>query len=140
MRYLGIDFGEKRIGVAISDPSGRIAFPLEVIEVREPPFRKICEIAERYKVGKIIVGFPRSLSGRIGPQAKKVEDFISELLKHSPVPVERWDEQFTSREAERILLEMDMGRKERKIKRNAVAAALILQSYLDFIREGLEAE
>ena len=118
MRMLGIDFGEKRIGMAITDKGGKIALPLSVAK----DIDEVVRVVKERGVEKIIVGMPLSLKGKRGRMAKKTEVFIEELKKRVDVPVEEWDERFSTKEALRI------GNKENK---DAIAAAIILQSYIE---------
>lgn len=118
MRMLGIDFGEKRIGMAITDKGGKIALPLSVAK----DIDEVVRVVKERGVEKIIVGMPLSLKGKRGRMAKKTEVFIEELKKRVDVPVEEWDERFSTKEALRI------GNKEKK---DAIAAAIILQSYIE---------
>ena len=118
MRMLGIDFGEKRIGMAITDKGGKIALPLSVAK----DIDEVVRVIKERGVEKIIVGMPLSLKGKRGRMAKKTEVFIEELKKRVDVPVEEWDERFSTKEALRI------GNKENK---DAIAAAIILQSYIE---------
>lgn len=133
MRMLALDIGDKRIGVAVSDPMGVLARALTVIERHgsEADFQAILRLAEENRVGRIIVGLPRLMDGRSGAQAEKTRAFAEKLARLAPVPVETFDERLSSSIAEGLLHEA--GRKPREIKarRDAVAAALILQWYLD---------
>jgi putative Holliday junction resolvase len=130
MRILGLDIGDRRIGVALSDPQGILASPLTIIERRDEQtaIRAIVDIVSQKEVGRIIVGLPLSMDGSISEQAKKVEAFIHELSDHTEVPIEFRDERLTTLSAKRL---MQGVRKTRKARDDAVAAALILQSYLD---------
>ncbi len=128
MRVLGIDFGEKRIGLAISDGLGITAQPLAVVA----DIQGIKQVlAERDDVHKIVVGLPKNLRGEIGPQAQKTLVFIEELKKETGLPILTWDERFSTGQAERMLIEAGLSRKKRKSVVDKSAAALILQSYLD---------
>lgn len=130
---LALDIGDKRIGVAVSDPMGVLASALTVIERRggEADFRTILKLAEENEIGRIIVGLPRLMDGRSGAQAEKTRAFAEKLARLAPVPVETFDERLSSSIAEGLMQEA--GRKPREIKarRDAVAAALILQWYLN---------
>jgi len=129
-RSLGLDIGDRRIGVAMSDPQGILASPLTIIERTDEPadISAILAIIEQNEVGMVIAGLPLSLRGDIGPQAAKVSDFIRELSKHTKVPVELRDERLTTVSARRLMRTLG---KPRKARDDAVAAALILQEYLD---------
>ena len=130
MRILGLDIGDRRIGVALSDPQGILASPLTIIERSDEQagIKAIVDIVTQKEVGRIIVGLPLSMNGSIGEQAKKVEVFIRELSDHTEVPIEFRDERLTTLSAKRLMRDV---RKSQKMKDDAVAAALILQSYLD---------
>jgi putative Holliday junction resolvase len=134
---IGLDFGERRIGVAVSDPGGQIARPLLVIErssLRDDMAR-IAELARSRRAQKVIVGLPLNLDGSAGPAARRARRFASALGRELDLPIALWDERLTTVEAERALLASDRSRQRRKEVRDAVAASLILQSYLDAHRE-----
>ena len=130
MRSLGLDIGDKRIGVALSDPQGILASPLTIIDCSHDraDIEAIIAIVSQNQVGQIIVGLPLSMDGSIGKQAEKVKAFTRELCNHTEVPVEFRDERLSTVSARRL---MQTVRKTRKTRHDAVAAALILQSYLD---------
>lgn len=129
-RYLGVDYGTKRIGLAISDGLGLTARPLEVVG-RVDLASTLRRIATDYDLAGVIVGMPTSLGGAEGPSALAARELGREIEETLEVPVEFVDERFTSRIAENALLEADMGRRNRKETVDKVAAAIILQSYLD---------
>ena len=136
MRTLGIDFGEARIGLAISDDSGTIAMPLETIETKdkgEQIRRVAARIAER-EVTRVVVGLPLEMNGTAGPMAEVVEKFSAKLEATVGLEVVRWDERLTSVAAERAVREMG-GRKGKKKKKKGhldpIAACLLLQAFLD---------
>ena len=130
MRNLGLDIGDKRIGVALSDPQGILASPLTIINRRDDraDIEAIVNIVSQNQVGRIIVGLPLSMDGTIGVQAKKVKAFTQRLSNHTEVSIEFRDERLTTVSAKRL---MQTVRKTRKTRDDAVAAALILQGYLD---------
>lgn len=133
MRILGLDVGDVRIGVAVSDPLEVIAQPLasvKRISVRED-VESIKRLAEKYETGKIVVGVPKTLDDKVGIQAQKVLDFAKSLGKALEISIVLWDERLTTVEAERALVEADMSRRKRKKVIDKVAAVLILQGYLD---------
>jgi putative Holliday junction resolvase len=127
---LGLDIGDKRIGVAISDPQGILASPLTIINRRsdQEDIEAIINIASQNQVGQIIVGLPLSLDGRVGRQAEKVKAFIQKLCDHTKIPVAFRDERLSTVSAKRLMQAVGKGRRTRD---DAVAAALILQGYLD---------
>ena len=133
MRILGLDVGDVRIGVAVSDPLEVIAQPLA--SVRRISVSKDVEsikrLAEENETGKIVVGVPKTLNDEVGIQAQKVLDFVESLGKAIEIPIVLWDERLTTAEAERALIEADMSRRKRKKVIDKVAAVLILQGYLD---------
>jgi len=130
---MGLDIGEKRIGVALSDPLGIMASALTVIErtTDDAAIKQIVELARQNDVERIVIGLPRSLDGSLGKQAQTVQAFIELLKSHTELPVITWDERFSTVAAEKTLLEAGMKRDKRKRHRDAVAAAFILQGYLD---------
>ena len=133
MRYLGLDVGDRWIGVALSDPSARIASPLTIIKRIDDTtvMQAINRIIGENEVGRIIVGLPRMLDGSIGIQAEKVQNFAESLRKAVDVPVILWDERLTTAMADKILIEANVRRRKRKRVVDKVAAAIILQGYLD---------
>ena len=135
-RSLGLDVGDRRIGVALSDPQGVLATPLTIINRRDEgaDVEAITDIISQHQVEQVIVGLPRSMDGSIGKQAEKVEAFIQKLCSYTETPVEFRDERLTTVSAKRLMHTANArkGRKaRRKVRDDAVAAALILQGYLD---------
>jgi putative Holliday junction resolvase len=133
MRILGIDFGTRRIGVALSDPTGSMAQPLTVIEKKAngSDIDKVSELVFEYNVDEVVVGLPLSLSGEIKPQAQAVLEYVERLKSALKVPVKTWDERLTTSFAERTLIESKVKRGRRKEVIDKVAAAVMLQGYLD---------
>ena len=133
MRILGLDIGERRIGVALSDALGLTAQRLTVIERRtaSAALETICRVVDEHRVERIIVGWPLMLSGTRGVQAQRVEAFAKHLQQRVPVPVELLDERLTTVQGERALLETGASRRKRKQVIDQVAAQLLLQHYLD---------
>ena len=131
MRVLALDVGERRIGVALSDPSGLLASPLTTIthRRRDVDQQAIAEMVREHKVGKVVVGHPLSLDGTTGPQARRVERWSQDLCDRLEVPVVLWDERLSTAEAERLMREA--GRRAERSRIDSLAAAVILQSYLD---------
>ncbi len=133
-RKLCLDYGSKRIGIALSDPTCTIASPLEVMERSsvDHDIRKIAELTHLHDVSTIILGFPIDLSGRIGRSASEVLEFV-DLLKDSLTNVEviTWDERLTTAFVEKELIRDKVRRKKRKKVIDKLAATVILQSYLD---------
>jgi putative Holliday junction resolvase len=138
LRSLGLDVGDKRIGLAVSDPLGMLARPLSLL-VRsrdEADIEQILSLVKEHQIGMIIVGLPRLNSGEIGPQAQKVQQFAEQLQKASAVPLEYRDERYTTLAAKEMLGERGKkkARYEKKGDYDAAAAAVILQSYLNETR------
>jgi putative Holliday junction resolvase len=134
MRLLGLDVGDKTIGLALSDESATLASGLRTIRrvgLKED-LRQLAEVAREHEVGEVVVGLPRSLDGSEGPQARKVLAFVQALKKVVNVPVATWDERFTTVAAEHALIEGGVSRERRKGLVDKVAAVLILQGYLDY--------
>lgn len=129
-RYLGVDYGTKRVGLAISDGLGITARPLEVV-TRKGLAEALRRITGDYPVDGVVVGLPTALAGHEGESAKGARDLGSEIADLLDVKVEYVDERFTSRMAESALLESGMKRRDRKGTVDKVAAAIILQTYLD---------
>lgn len=126
MRILGVDLGSKRVGIALSDPLGRTARPLETISAGNATAR-VKQLVESYQVGRVVVGLPKTLSGQLGPQAREVLEWVEGLTRELEVPVDTWDERLTTVEAGRV---PGRGRK-RGAPLDEIAAALLLQTYLD---------
>jgi putative holliday junction resolvase len=138
MRSLGLDIGDKRIGVALSDPLGILASPLLVFEHKDDDadIAAILKMVQSYQVEHIIVGLPQSMDGSMGSQAEKVKLFTDKLREFSPVPVDYRDERLTTVTAKRLFQEAGVKRspKNRKGEYDAAAAAVILQSFLNEAR------
>jgi len=135
MRIMGIDYGERRIGVAICDELGIAAHALRVIEHKGMPqvAAEISKLLEDHQVEVLVVGFPLLLSGEEGRQCQKVNDFIAELSKTVSVPIVKEDETCTTSFAQEILSTLETKRNKRRKVVDKIAAAAILQSYLDRI-------
>ena len=133
MRSLGLDIGDKRIGVALSDPEGILASPLTVINCSDTraDVEAIVNIVSLYQVNQIIVGLPRSMDGRLGKQAEKVKTFVQKLRSHTEIPVEFRDERLSTVSAKRLMQAASGKKPRKKAEDDAIAAALILQGYLD---------
>jgi putative Holliday junction resolvase len=133
MRILALDHGTKRIGVAVSDETKTIAQPLEFIFTE--PFAdflvRLKKILAEKEIDLILIGLPRNMDGSYGPAAQKVETFVGVLKTAITVPIKMWDERLTSSQANRILIQGGVRRDQRKEKVDKMAAAILLQSYLD---------
>lgn len=133
-RSLGLDVGDKRIGLALSDPLGMLASPLLVLQRQEDgvDITAILKIVKQSQVEKIIIGLPQSMDGTLGSQAEKVKIFGEKLKKASPVPVDFRDERLSTVSAKRMMREAGNRKSsKKKIEYDAAAAAIILQTYLD---------
>ncbi|HZK58029.1 MAG TPA: Holliday junction resolvase RuvX [Clostridia bacterium] len=133
-RIMGLDVGDKTIGVALCDPLGWIAQGLETIQRVgiKKDLQKLGEIIKKYNVNKIVVGLPKNMDGTIGPQGQKVLEFNARLgEKFGNIEIVQWDERLTTVAAERTLIEADVSRKKRKKLIDKIAAVYILQGYLD---------
>ncbi len=132
-RALGIDHGDARIGLAISDELGMLAHPLETLHLKTvaDPVARIAQIVEREKIGMIILGLPRNMNGTYGPAAEKVRTFADKLRAAVPCEVKLWDERLTSVAAQRSLHEAGRNVKQSREVIDQVAAQLILQGWLD---------
>ena len=132
-RSLGLDIGDRRIGVALSDALGILASPFNIIECKgeEEDIEAIIAIVDQHQVKQIIAGLPRSMDGRLGAQAKKVEAFVQKLRNRTEVPVDFRDERLTTVSAKRLMQAANTKKTKIKARDDAVAAAIILQSYLE---------
>lgn len=133
MRILALDHGTKRIGIAVSDELKMIAQPLEYI-LAEPSANLLARLKELIRdkeVELILVGMPRNMDGSYGPAAQKVQEFVTTLKGALTVPIKLWDERLTSAQANRLLIQGNVRRDKRKEKVDKMAAAILLQSYLD---------
>ena len=137
MRVLGIDPGARRIGLALSDPEGQFASPLPAVQAQgaEEAVRKLAAEIARCQPERLVVGLPLRLDGSEGEAARLARRLAGRLQAESGVPVVLWDERLTSRAAERALAETGARRARRKQAVDSIAAALLLQSYLDAERE-----
>lgn len=135
MRALGLDVGDKRIGIAVSDLLGITAQGLPTLEriEEESDIQTLVNIIKEKEVDKVIVGLPRNMNGTYGPQSEKVKAFISLLKDRVEAEFVFWDERLTTVAAQRTLLQGDVSRKKRKKVVDKLAAVMILQSYLDRI-------
>jgi putative Holliday junction resolvase len=134
MKHLGVDYGSHRIGLAISDSNGRLAFPLTTVgagEGRRSAVAAVKAYVEKEAIERIVVGMPLSLDGSRGPAARRADHFARDLRRAVSAPVDVWDERFTTQQAERTLLEANVSRQRRRQVVDQMAAALILQSFLD---------
>ncbi|MHC4624264.1 MAG: Holliday junction resolvase RuvX [Planctomycetota bacterium] len=131
MRYLAIDYGTKRTGLAICDTEETIASPLEVIEGRKDLVARIADIARKENAEAIVLGLPLNMDNSAGPQAKLVFEFAGQLEKQLDIPVHFQDERLSSFSAEEKLASTELARKKKKKHLDAVAAAEILEAFLE---------
>jgi len=136
MRILGLDVGDKRIGVAISDPGEILASPLTTItnDDGQNAIDAVIRLVDQHDVKRIVVGLPYSLDGSIGIQADKVRDFVDRLSKCTRASVDTWDERLSTVAVDRLLKDVDNKKANKRERRDAAAAAFILQGYLDSLK------
>lgn len=136
MRIMGIDFGDSRIGIAMSDPLGWTAQGIETIKwsggMRKPAER-VRQLAAEYGAEKIVVGFPRNMNGTIGPRGERTQEFIDILSEYTGAVIVKWDERLTTVAANRTMHEVGMKTSKKKQVVDQIAAVFILQGYLDSI-------
>lgn len=143
MRVLGLDFGSKTVGVAVSDPFGMIAQAVETIVRKEEnklrqTLARIEALVKEYQVEKIVLGFPKNMNNTVGERAEKTLEFQAMLERRTGLSVVLWDERLTTVEAERTLIESKVRREDRKKYVDKIAAVFILQGYLDSLSIGQE--
>ena len=133
MRIMGLDYGDRKIGVAVSDMFGWTAQGLEVVERRRDgaEMQRIADLVREQEVEEIVVGLPKNMNGSIGPRGEICIAFADQLRDMLNLPVHLWDERLTTVSAERTLLEADVSRKKRRQVVDKMAASLILQNYWD---------
>lgn len=135
LRLLGVDYGRRRTGLALSDPEGRLAYPLETLTSRglDDLAARIAERATEHEVSGIVLGLPRHLDGRPGELVPEVEGLAARLRERG-YAVSLWDEQLTTWEAERLLRDVPGAGKREKKPTDAMAATVLLQAYLDSVK------
>lgn len=135
MRILSLDVGDKRIGLAVSDPLGITAQGLPTLERKglSADMAYILDWVKAYQTDRVIIGLPRNMNGTLGPQGEKVQAFGESLKAQGPLDIVYWDERLTTVSAHRAMLEGDVRRKKRREQADKIAAVLILQNYLDYI-------
>ena len=145
MRILGLDYGSKTVGVAVCDPLGITAQMVEtIVREREDKLRRtlarIQALVEEYKIERIVLGYPKNMNNSQGERAARTEEFKAALERRTGIPVILWDERLSTAAAERVLIERGVRREHRKETVDQIAAALILQGYLDSlsVRNGNE--
>lgn len=135
MRILGLDVGDKTIGVAISDPLGYTAQGVKTIirKNKKVDIEELIRLCSEYTVDTIVVGFPKNMNGTVGPQGEKVLKFCEIIKENIELPIKMWDERLTTVAANRAMLEADLSRAKRKKIVDKIASTYILQGYLDSI-------
>jgi putative Holliday junction resolvase len=132
MRIVAIDLGERRIGVAAADDRTRVALPVRTVEVKGDPVDEIVKIADEERAEELVIGLPLSISGAEGPQALLVRETIERLEAVTSIPIRTHDERFTTTEAVKTIAATGSKKKPRgRDNRDAIAASILLQSYLD---------
>ena len=141
MRILGLDYGTKTVGVAVSDELGLTAQPLETITRKDAnklrrTYARIEELVREYQAEAIVLGFPKNMNNTVGERGDAAMDFRDALVRRIGIPVIMWDERLTTVASEKVLLESGVRRENRKKVIDQIAASFILQGYLDSRREG----
>lgn len=132
MRIMGLDVGQKRIGIALSDPMGWTAQGHSVLQrSSKDDMAALKALCAEQEVDLIVVGFPLNMNGTEGPKAMEIKEFASSLGEYTGLPIELWDERLTTVTAEKILIQADVSRRKRRQVIDKMAAAFILQAYLD---------
>jgi putative Holliday junction resolvase len=137
MRIIGLDFGTKTVGVAISDPLGFTAQGIETITRKEEnklrqTLARIEALIDEYQVEEIVVGLPKNMNNTIGERAESCKDFADKLERRTGLPVVMWDERLSTVSANQVLMESGVRREDRKAVIDKIAAVFILQGYLDY--------
>ena len=145
MRIMGLDYGSKTVGVAVSDPLGLTAQGIEIVRRKSEnklrqTLARIEEIAKEYSVEKIVLGFPKHMNNDIGERAEKSLEFKEMLERRTGLPVVMWDERLTTVEADRTMMETGIRRENRKEYVDMIAAVFILQGYLDYLSNHKETQ
>lgn len=135
-RILGIDFGERRMGLALSDSLGKMAWPFLTFDTKEDGdfLQRIEQLIEKENVGEIVLGMPRNMDGSIGKKGKEVLEFSKKLASRIKIPITFWDERLTTVESLRVLRDTGAKLHKHKKKVDTFSAAFILQGYLDSLK------
>ena len=135
MRIMGLDVGDRTIGVAVSDPLGFTAQGITTVRRKsiESDLEELKKICNEYQVDTFVVGLPKNMNGTLGPQGEKVQSFCEVLKEAIDIPIKMWDERLTTVAAHKAMLEADLSRAKRKKLVDKIAATYILQGYLDSI-------
>ena len=145
MRIMGLDYGSKTVGVAVSDALGLTAQGIEIVRRKSEnklrqTLARIEEIAKEYGVERIVLGFPKHMNNDIGERAEKSLEFKEMLERRTGLPVVMWDERLTTVEADRTMMETGIRRENRKEYVDMIAAVFILQGYLDYLSNHKESQ
>jgi len=143
MRIMGLDFGSKTVGVAVSDPLFITAQSVEIIRRRSEnklrqTFARIEELIEEYEVDRIVLGMPRNMNASEGERAEKTREFAAHLFRRTGIEPVLWDERLTTVAADKLMMEAGVRRENRKEYVDAIAASFILQGYLDYLHDSEE--
>ena len=132
-KVLGVDYGERRTGIAISDDTRTIAFPRETLDCPRPEqaAAAVARLADSERAAEIVVGYPLNMNGTLGARTARTDDFMAELAKRTAVPLKKWDERLSTKIAEAVLIEAGTSRGKRRGVVDKLAAQVILQGYLD---------
>ena len=130
-RRVALDVGGRRVGIAVSDELGLVASPVRAVDLKREGMAGLVTVINSYEPAEVVIGLPTGMSGGEGPQAREVREFAARLVEHVTVPVTFWDERLTTFAADQALIESGYRTRQRKARVDAVAASLILQSYLD---------
>ncbi len=132
-RILGVDFGTKRIGLALSDPLGFTAQGLQTLAVenKRKTLEFLAKLCKDHGVDEVVVGLPVNMNGTMGPKAQETMDWVQKLKTTLKVPIHTWDERLTSREADRWMVGAGLSRRKQKQESDRMAATIILQSFLE---------
>jgi putative Holliday junction resolvase len=133
MRILGLDYGDRRLGFALSDPLGSIAFPRETVTLQHPnqALKAVTQMCATTRAEKLVIGYPLNMDGSKGPRTDITDRFIAQLRPQLNIPIETWDERLSTRTAEAALIEGGVRRERRKEFVDKMAAQIMLQHYLD---------
>lgn len=131
MRIMGLDFGSKTIGVAVSDELFWTAQGVKTIRRSKQEMDELRELIREYEIGEIVIGYPKNMNGSLGPRCALTEEFADRLRSEAEIEVKLWDERLSTVAAQRTLIEADVSRAKRKNVIDKMAAVFILQGYLD---------
>lgn len=130
-KLLGLDLGERRVGVAVTDDTGILASPLEIIDLRRHSLERVADLARQLGVAGIVAGLPRTMSGTEGFQARQTREQIDQLRQLTDLPIILWDERLTTAIADQMLSSKRRSPQQRRKERDALAAAVLLQDYIN---------